>query len=588
MKRWAALGALIGGLAAPADAAPARTSLTYANSCQVEGAPAGSRCGTLHVPEDRSRAGSRRLALRLVVVPGEDPAPADPIVYIAGGPGESAVDALPLVLPTLRSVEPRRPIIFLDQRGTGGPGALHCPGLDLVAALSDARALRACAAALQTRAGLDLYSSTQAVADLEDLRAALGHRQVNLVGVSYGVRVALLYMREHPLRVRAAILRAAYPLDYNIIADGTVAADAQLAQLISDCERDRACAGAYPKLRSQLAEVDDRLKHRPLNVPAHDDGGPLEQAAVTRELFQYLLLVMMQSSVSRQYVPLLIATAAEEGLQAFAAQVAQLRAGLSRFPVGMYFSVICAEDAPRRPQAAAAPSTLLGASGEQLVRACGAWPVRPQAAQLLAPFSSRVPTLIISGALDPVTPPGAAMRLASSMPMATHYIVPATAHGPMFPDCLRPKVAEFLRAAAAPPLGTACDATVLPPFALRVAAAVGPEAHDGREAPASNVLTGTWDLEWRTSRGTSPGGYLVISQKGARLEAQLHGRGSIRATGSIEGNRFTLRGSRLFVPYTLTGTLDGDSMEGTLKVLSVERSFTGRRRPAGSATSKHR
>jgi pimeloyl-ACP methyl ester carboxylesterase len=117
------LAALCALPALPCSAAqPA--SVAYAASCAVEGAPGGSRCGTLRVREDRARAGGRILSLRFVIVPGQGSAPADPIVYVAGGPGESAVEALPLVLPTLRSVDTRREIIFLDQRGTGAaPGS---------------------------------------------------------------------------------------------------------------------------------------------------------------------------------------------------------------------------------------------------------------------------------------------------------------------------------------------------------------------------------------------------------------------------------------------------------------------------------
>ena len=96
-------------------------------------------------------------------------------------------------------------------------------------------------------------------------------------------------------------------------------------------------------------------------------------------------------------------------------------------------------------------------------------------------------------------------------------------------------------------------------------------------APAAS-LQGTWDLQWRTRKGLTPGGYMVISQKGARFKAKLHGQGSIDASGSLNGDRFVLRGSRMLVPYVMAGTLRGDTIEGSLKVLSVERHFIGRRR----------
>lgn len=580
MKVVIAVAALILLVASrPADAAPGGNRLAFTAICAVEGAPPGSRCGTLRVPEDRARPAGRQLSLRFVIVPGRRGAPVDPLVYVAGGPGESAVQAVPLILPTLRSVDDVREVLFLDQRGTGGSNPLHCPNnVDLIRAVGDAAAVRACAATLGGGADLDRYGSADAAADLEDLRSALGYRQVNLVAVSYGVRVALLYMRQHPRRVRSAILRAAYPLDYNIISAGARAADAQLAQVLDDCARESECRQAYPRLRDQLLAVDAQLERAPARLAAGEGGGG--QVIVTRDLFHYLLLAMMQSSVSRQYVPLVIATAGTSGLQPFATQFAQLRAALSDFPVGIYLSVLCAEDAPRRHEAPPA-RTPLGGAAQKLLATCSAWPVRPAPAGALAPFTSNVPTLILSGALDPVTPAESAWRLARSLRRSIHLVLPATSHGPMFPECSRPVVADFIRQAAVRLPEGVCSSVSLPAF--EVPATGGPAPASPPQAAAR--LDGTWDLQWQTSRGSAPGGYLVISQDGRELTAELHGRGSLRASGTIDGNGFTLRGTRLFVPYTLTGTVNGAAIEGTLKVTSVERRFTGRRRAARSPAS---
>jgi hypothetical protein len=155
-------------------------------------------------------------------------------------------------------------------------------------------------------------------------------------------------------------------------------------------------------------------------------------------------------------------------------------------------------------------------------------------------------------------------------------VVQATAHGPMFPDCARPTVAAFIDKATAPALEPACSALALAPFVLPAPSVASARA--ATDTQSTEVLQGTWDLEWRTARGSSPGGYLVISQSGSSLDVQLHGRGSLRASGALQGNSFTVRGSRMFVPYILAGTVSGDRIEGTLKVMSVERPFVGRRR----------
>ena len=582
MRIPGALILLVLGLFAADPARAQRGSVTTSAHCAVEGAPAGSRCGTIRVPEDRSRRGGRLLSLRFVIVPGGPGAPADPIYYIAGGPGESAVQGLALVLPTLRSVDAERAVVFLDQRGTGGSNPLRCSnGLDIFSALSDAGGLQQCSTALRERADLDRYSTLDAVADLDDLRSALGHARLNLVAVSYGVRVALLYMREHPRYVRTAILRSAYPVDYNIIAEGAAAADSALARVLDDCERDSLCRQAFPSLRDQLRTIETRLATTPAVVTAEaPDGGPV-QLRVTPDMFHFLLLMMMQATPSRQFVPLLIATAATTGFQPFATTLLQLRRGFADFPLGMYLSILCAEDAPRIHPRPSAPNAPLSDAAAKLGRACSQWPVNAAATRALAPFSSDVPTLIISGTLDPVTPPQAAARLAASLRRTTHFVLPATAHGPMFPECARPAVAAFIRTAVAPSLGGACAAVGLPPFAMPPSATPASTGAPAQPRPPAG-LHGIWDLEWQTRRGVSPGGYLVIRQNGSALEAELHGRGSIRASGSVEGSRFTLRGERFFVPYTLTGVLSGDRIEGELKVMSVERRFVGRRRAASA------
>ena len=116
-------------------------------------------------------------------------------------------------------------------------------------------------------------------------------------------------------------------------------------------------------------------------------------------------------------------------------------------------------------------------------------------------------------------------------------------------------------------------------FALAATAGLmtGPAATLSNAPPAAR-LQGTWDLQWKTRRGLTPGGHMVISQKGERFRAKLHGRGSIDASGTLEGDRFVLRGSRMLVPYRMTGIVRGDTIEGSLKVMSVERHFIGRRR----------
>jgi hypothetical protein len=97
------------------------------------------------------------------------------------------------------------------------------------------------------------------------------------------------------------------------------------------------------------------------------------------------------------------------------------------------------------------------------------------------------------------------------------------------------------------------------------------------DPPPANIA-GTWDLTWQTRHGPSRSGWLVVTQQGNRIAAEIHGQGAVKARGEIAGDNFTLSGSRLAIPYTISGRVEGGSLRGSLKILSIDRSFTGIRR----------
>ncbi len=132
--------AACGGQPTPAASAPPAGSLTV-KACTVDGQAA--RCGTLIVPEDRLTGTGRMIPVRFVVFPatGPDRAP-DPVVYFAGGPGDSAVDEIQIAggVPDLTILNVHRDLVFIEQRGTGQSNPLTCPPFP---GLADKAALRA-------------------------------------------------------------------------------------------------------------------------------------------------------------------------------------------------------------------------------------------------------------------------------------------------------------------------------------------------------------------------------------------------------------------------------------------------------------
>ena len=125
------------------------------------------------------------------------------------------------------------------------------------------------------------------------------------------------------------------------------------------------------------------------------------------------------------------------------------------------------------------------------------------------------------------------------------------------------------------------QARLLPICALGLALLAGPAGYGAAQpasASAPAAMAGTWDLTWQTRHGPERNGWLVVTQSGSRIAAEIHGKGAVKAKGTIAGHDYVLRGSRMMVPYTISGRVDGDRLTGTLKILSVQRSFTGARR----------
>jgi pimeloyl-ACP methyl ester carboxylesterase len=441
--------------------------------CVLPGVAGEAACGVDSVWEDRSARRGRRIGLRVVVLRARDGAPArDPIVVLAGGPGQGAATMAPMLARELDGLRARRDLVLVDQRGTGASNPLTCDGGLAVLADTTGVAARACAAALAPRADVRHYTTAAAVEDLDEVRAALGYARINLLGVSYGTRVAQVYLRRHPDRVRSVTLRAVAPLGFNIPRDGGRAAQAALARLVTDCAADAACATAFPRLATDLARVRAHAADAPTHTRVATGGGDSVDVLLDRTLVDQTLNALLLSAATRQQLPLLLHRASADGLAALAPVAAQVRAAVyGQLPAGMYLSIVCTEDAPalRATDRAASADTFLAAAAG-IAGVCRGWPhlAPPPDADARAVWPG--PALLVSGDADPATVAEGAEGLARSWPGARHVVLPATAHGPMFPGCARDLVVAFVERATGAALDASCvRALAWPPFATRTA-----------------------------------------------------------------------------------------------------------------------
>lgn len=454
---WACFGgALWGALPVHADTAPA--------PCRVAGIAQELRCGSVSRPLDPARADGPRIEVHYVLVPAmarrKRP---DPVLLLAGGPGQSAIALAPAVLPLLGRLNQRRDLVFIDQRGTGRSAPLNCNEFrdEPLAAVADtARVLERVAACrqrlerlphVQGPDGLRHYTTSVAVQDMEAVRRQLGVERWNLVGASYGTRAALELQRQFPSTVRRLVLDGIAPPDMALPASLSADAQAALDAMFEACARDAGCARTYPRLREDWARL---LAALPRTVELADPFTGRPQAlTVDRAMLLNLVRAPMYLPSAAAGLPKAIHAAAAGrfeplvGLHAMLAPREDRRPGLG-LAMGMHFSVVCAEDLPRLAATREAPGRDFGTTARALYEAvCADWPrgAVPPAFYQLVP--SNAPALLWSGGLDPVTPPRHGARVAAALGQkATHRTVPNAGHGLLSIGCVRDVVHRFIDA----------------------------------------------------------------------------------------------------------------------------------------------
>jgi pimeloyl-ACP methyl ester carboxylesterase len=420
----------------PAVAAtPAWTARFEPASCWFPPREREAECGYLVVPEDRDDPEGRDIRLAVAVFESDSPSPAsDPVVYLAGGPGEHALELLTTVYdeqafdavfaPFLKD----RDLVLFDQRGAGwSEPALECPEIpamasrllteDLTSAEEQARTVEAalaCRDRLIEEEGVDLsaYTSADSAADIADLRRALGYEEWNLYGVSYGTRLALTVLRDHPDGVRSVALDSPYPLEVDYYSEALPNFERALSSFLGATE-------PSPEMEWLLSNLALDLDDLGVDVVSIVLGGSLLQ--------------------------------------------------METLSLGMHLSVQCAEEAPfSSPEAITAVAQkqpwlrLLVQRGlpiaEGLFTVCASWGAETPAAEENQPVRSDIPALVLTGGLDMITPPAWGEVVVQNLANGHLVEFPAAGHGALFySDCAGEMIGEFLEAPEAAP-DTSCVA----------------------------------------------------------------------------------------------------------------------------------
>ena len=467
--------------------APALTAADdrYANLADCELSAAGgritasARCGTFEVPENPAAPDRRKLELAYAVLPARaSRAQPDPVFFLAGGPGQSARETLPIMRHALRDINRQRDLIFLDQRGTGGSNRLDC-AFDSDEAWLDSSHEQVIEQLAECRrrwdADLAHYTTGDGARDLEALRERYGFEQVNLIGGSYGTRMAQVYLRNHPERVRSVILDGVVPTRLHLGAEHGIQLDRALERLFDACSADDQCSDTFPELDQAFATLKARY-------PDHEDGpvinvthprkGSAIELSFTRATLASALRFLAYNPQSQTMIPYLVHEAATTGQPARLASQALIVTDqmTDLIAVGLNFAVGCSEDWPGWPDMPGQEDTLLGNSMKELYdRICTDWPLADVPTDFHQPFSSDVPILILSGELDPVTPPEYGEEARAQFSNSRHLVARGRGHIVLTQPCISGIAAEFMTNAGFEELDTDCMDRLGPePFFLNL------------------------------------------------------------------------------------------------------------------------
>jgi pimeloyl-ACP methyl ester carboxylesterase len=436
--------------------------------CEISGIPGNTLCGMYEVPENRQAPSGRKISLNILVLSAlTSPSAADPLFVFAGGPGQAATDGAAGYAQVFASIRGTRDIVLIDQRGTGRSNPLNCELNDLneiVQALFagnlPTHTLAICRRQLEQKAELSFYTTPVAMDDIDEVRAWLGYDLINIYGASYGTRAALVYLDRHPQHVRSLVIKAVAPQNYKNPLYNPRDAQKSLDRLFTDCEKGAACAKAFPRLRIDFREVLDRLAHSPVTIRVPDaGGGPATDVLMTRDVFAGALRRALLDANMQSGIPLMIQKAMAGDFKSFATFFSAFRTVAKSLSLGMNLSVICAEDASAISAKEVVRETKGTFLGSKLVRSvievCRDWPHSRLPKRFFTPTRSNVPALIMSGRLDPDTPPEWGDEVARQLPNSLHLVMAGMSHVSP-PKCVWEMINQFIAARSGGSLDLSC------------------------------------------------------------------------------------------------------------------------------------
>ncbi len=446
-------------------------------SCSIgsENATLVGECTSMDVPLDHSEVDGQKISLAIArIKANKRNTSRDPLTIIAGGPGQSAIDSYAAVAPAFRHILKDRDLILIDQRGTGSSHPLECDVAPDSATLDldpDLDKVRDDARICYQKQEIDtrFFTSSVAVKDIEWVRKRLGIEKWNIYGISYGTRVALHYLRRYPDKVRTLILDAVVPPSIALGPDIAPLAQRSLDLIFERCRLSDDCHSQFPNIQADAETLFAELEATPKLVTYEDIAtGQLNQITFTRNHLAITIRLMSYNALTAALIPSMLNDAVINDNFAPLARQADLQTKVlgNSLATGLHHAVTCTEDAPFMDAAFMSAATIESTSSETsylgdgvvdtLLAGCEFWPPGVIDDDFKEPVSSDVPTLILSGSADPVTPPAYGDLVAENLSRQVHVTNEDQGHMQSPLGCVPQIMAQLVATASVDNLSLDC------------------------------------------------------------------------------------------------------------------------------------
>lgn len=414
-------------------------------------------CGQFAVFENTQTRAGRKINLNVVVIPAIHERDKAPIFFFEGGPGIGVTTGGSFYADSINYYRIEHDIVLVDVRGTGNSNPLHCRQLqyqknieDHLGVMYPEQSVKECYDSLSMLADLTQYTTTNMAYDIEETRKWLGYNKISLFGLSFGTRLAQVYMKMFPGSVESCVLQSPTTTYSKLPLYHAQFAEESLGKLFDDCEEDSLCNASFPQIKKEFFSLMTKGKIKPFEYKFKQPNGETRNIAIPWYSFETKIRGLMYSPSGLRRIPFIIHQSYLENWLPFISLFPKKNSYNDFSAEGLYLCVTCTEDVPfisKKEIDSLTAGTFMGDYRvKQQIGACNNWTKGTVPDNYFVPLHSTIPTLVFCGYFDPVTPPSMATQIVKTLPNSFLVTIPTMSHvfeGLSNPECFDKIVVDF-------------------------------------------------------------------------------------------------------------------------------------------------